>query len=165
MNKYTPNELIEAVLYDKHRIKSYINYLKVLWKIKRSTPDYNELLLIYDFLEQLNFAYFHCLDKDNHLFIYNSSDTDKKKKDNKALHYKDDSVDIIIYLKPDNIITIVVKRKMGFKETHITFSDGNAKINNELEEQLFINCIHLIMDELYQMIRKYRKFGRMGLLC
>ena len=35
MNTFNSNELIESILYDKNRIKSYIKYRQVLWKIKK----------------------------------------------------------------------------------------------------------------------------------
>ena len=52
---------------------------------------------------------------------------------------------------------------MGYKETIFTFKDGGAglHIDNELEEQLFINCTNLLMDELYKTIKKYRRFRRL----
>lgn len=156
-NSFKTNELIESVLYSKNSIKSYFKYRVLLWKIRKSTPDYNTLNTIYDFIDQLNFAYFHCLDDDNRLFI---NDSRTKKSDDRSLIYKDDSVRIILKLKQEDIITLHIERTMGYKQTSITFSNGQVQLSNVLEEQLFINCTNLIMNELYRMIKKYRKFGR-----
>lgn len=160
MYDFRHNELIDAVLYSKHRIRSWFNYRRLLRKIKKSTPDYKMLITIYEFIDQLNFAYFHVLSDTDHLFI---RDSRKSKKDEsvKSLLYKDTGVEIILFLKEYSTITLHIKRGMGYAQTSITFSDGQAVLNNELEEQLFINCTNLIMNELYRMIKKYRKFGRL----
>ena len=157
-NNFESNELIEAVLYNKHRIRSYISYRILLYKIKRSTPNYNMLNTIYNFIDQLNFAYFHCLTDDDLLFILDNRNKNNK---NRSLVYKDGNTEIVFYLKPDNIITLKVRRKMGYKETSYTFKDSESNfLNNKLEEQLFINCTNLLMNELYRMVKKYRKFAR-----
>lgn len=158
MYEFKSNELIEAVLYNENKIKSYINYRILLWKIKRSTPDYNTFLTIYDFIDQLNFAYFHNLDESNSLFIYETNS--KKENRDKSLIYKDSNVKIVLFLKPNNTITLHITRNMGYKQTSITFSNGEVNLQNKLEEQLFINCTNLIMNELYRMVKKYRDFGR-----
>lgn len=162
MNNFKINELIEVVLYDKKRIKSYFKYRILLWKIRRSTPDYSTLETIYDFIDQLNFAFFHCLNDDNHLFIADSRKSSKNKADDRSLLYKDNSVKILLKLKPNNTITLHIERSMGYPSTSITFSNGQVQLNNKLEEQLFINCTNLIMNELYRMIKKYRRFGRIN---
>lgn len=161
MYTFKTNDLIEVVLYDKHKIKSYIKYRKLLRKIKKISPDYNTLEVIYEFLDQLNFAYFCCLDDSNNLFIGDSR-KDKKKPDEKCLIYKDKSVTILLKLQPDDMITMDIERYMGYKKTIFTFKNGEAAqfITNKLEEQLFINCIDLIMDALCRTIKKYRKFRR-----
>lgn len=156
---FKTNELIEAVLYNKHKIKSFIKYRILLRKIKKSTPDYNTFLVIYDFLDQLNFAYFHCLSDENHLFIQNSRKN--KREEIKALRYKDDSVDVIITLSDNEDINIVIKRPMGYSQTIINIHNKEADLGNVLDEQLIINITNLIMNELYRMIKKYRKFGRL----
>lgn len=161
MYEFKTNDLIEVVLHDKHKIRSYIKYRKLLHKIKKISPDYNTLEVIYEFIDQLNFSYFYCLDNDNTLFIGNSR-KDKKKIDEKSLIYKNKSVTILIKLQSDGMITLDIERYMGYKKTVISFKNGEANgiINNKLEEQLFINCIDLIMDALYKTIKKYRKFRR-----
>lgn len=159
MYNFKTNELIEAVLYNKNKIKSFINYLKLLYKIKRISPDYSTLETIYEFIDQLNFAYFYCLDDSNKLFIRDSR-KDSKDKNNKALMYKDNSVTITLTLIPENTISLNIERHMGYKKTSITFENGEPAINNRLEEQLFINCTNVIMDELYNTVKKYRHFRR-----
>lgn len=162
MYNFKTNELIEAVLYSKRKISSWIKYRRLLWKIRRSTPDYKTLLVIYEFIDQLNFAYFHSLTDTDHLFI-NDSRKNKKDEYSKSLMYKDKSngIELTVYLKEYNSITLHIKRNMGYMQTSITFADGQLELNNPLEEQLFINCTNLIMNELYRMIKKYRKFGRL----
>lgn len=158
MYKFETNELIEAVLYNDNKITSFFKYLILLRKIKKSTPDYNTLLTIYDFIDQLNFAYFHCLNDNNRLFI---NDSRKNKKDpTRSLIYKDDTVKIVLFLKEYNMITVHIERAMGYPQTSFTFSSSKIDIDNKLEEQLFINCTNLIMNELYRLVKKYRKFGR-----
>lgn len=163
MLTFNSNDFIDVILYDKNKIKSYIKYRKLLYKIKRISPDYKTLEVIYEFMDQLNYAYFYCLDDDNHLFIGNSRDKKKDKNNNKSLVYKDSSVTISFILKSDSFIELNIKRYMGYKETVFTFKDGGAGlyINNKLEEQLFINCTNLLMDELYKTIKKYRRFRRL----
>lgn len=162
MYNFKRNELIDVVLYDKHKISSYIKYRKLLRKIKKISPDYTTLETIYDFIDQLNYAYFYCLNDENRLFIGNSR-TDKKKDKNKSLMYKDNNVTINLILKPNNYITLDITRYMGYKETSVSFQNGDAGhyINNDLEAQLFMNCTDLIMNELYRTVKKYRRFRRM----
>lgn len=159
MYNFKTNDLIEVVLYNKNKIKSYINYRKLLYKIKRISPDYHTLETIYEFIDQLNFAYFYCLDDSNKLFIKNSR---RNKDDNtkKALIYKDNSVTLTIGLDPGEVIKIEIERHMGYKQTSIEFKNGQAIIDNDLEAQLFINCTNIIMDELYNIIKKYRYYRR-----
>lgn len=159
MNNFKSNDLIEAVLYNNKNISSYIKYRKLLRKIKRISPDYSTLEVIYDFIDQLNYAYFYCLTDENHLFIGDSRNKKEKEK-TKSLIYKDNSVTIMIILKPNDTITLDINRYMGYKHTTITFKNGDAGkyIDNKLQEQLFINSTNLIMDELYKNIKKYRKF-------
>ena len=161
MYNFNTNDLIEAVLYNDNKIKSFIKYKRLLHKLKRLSPDYNTLEIIYEFIDQLNFAYFYCLNEDDHLFI-GSSRKDKKKIEEKSLIYKDKSVTILIKLEADQNITIDIDRYMGYKKTSISFTNGDASgiINNKLEEQLFINCTDLIMDALIKTIRKYRRFRK-----
>lgn len=157
---FNTNDLIEVILYDKHKVRSYIKYKKLIHTLKKITPDYNTLEIIYNFIDQLNFAYFYCLDGDNHLFIGDSR-KNKNKTNEKSLIYKDNSVTILIKLKPDDIISIDIERYMGYKKTCIDFKNNESNIiNNKLEEQLFINCTDLIMDSLCKTIKKYRKFRR-----
>lgn len=159
MYNFNSNDLIEAVLYNKDRIRSYFRYLKLLYKIRRISPDYNTLSIIYEFIDQLNFAYFYCLDDNNKLFI-NDSRKNAKDKDKKALVYKDSSVTITLTLNPEEMIDLKIERHMGYKLTSISFKNGQIILNNKLEEQLFINCTDIIMDELYKTIKKYRRFRR-----
>ena len=159
--EFKRNILIDTVLYNdtENKIKSYIYYSKMLFNLKRSTPSYDNLIEIYDVILFLNFAYFHCLTDEDHLFIAES----RKGKSNiqdKSLIYKDDTVKILLKLKPGNMITLHIDRVMGYPNTSITFEDGNAVINDIIEQQLFINCTNMIMNELYRMIKKYRRFGR-----
>lgn len=158
MYKFNSNELIEAVLYNEHKIKSYFKYRLLLHKIKKLNPDYNTLEIIYEFIEQLNFAYFHCLNNDNKLFIADSRKRNQLYNE-KSLMYKDETVSILLKLKPENTITLHIKRTMGYSETSITFTNGEITLDNKLEEQLFINCTNLIMNEVYRLIKKYRYFG------
>ena len=159
MYNFKSNELIDAVLYNKNKFKSYIRYIKLLYKIKRISPDYTTLETIYEFIDQLNFAYFYCLDDTNKLFIKNSR-KDKDDNTKKALIYKDTNVTITLGLNPNEMISLEIERHMGYKKTSIEFKNGQAIINNELEAQLFINCTNIIMDELYKTIKKYRNFRR-----
>lgn len=159
MYNFTSNNLIEAVLFSKSKIKSYINYRILLYKIKRVAPSYEVLLEIYNFIDQLNFAYFYCLDDSNKLFIKDSR-KENVKNNNKSLLYKDNSVTITITLEPDEYISLHIKRYMGYKETKIKFKNGEVVLNNRLEEQLFINCTDIIMDELYKIVKKYRYFRK-----
>lgn len=160
MYNFKTNELIETILYDKQKIRSYIKYRKLIRKLKKITPDYNTLEIIYDFMDQLNFAYFHCLDEDNHLFIGDSR-KNKNKSNEKSLIYKDKSVSILFKLEPNDIIAIDIERYMGYKKTYISFKNNETNIiNNKLEEQLFINCTDLLMDSLCKIIKRYRKFRR-----
>lgn len=160
MYNFKTNDLIEVVLYDKNKIKSYIKYLKLLYKIKRISPDYSTLEIIYEFIDQLNFAYFYCLDDSNKLFIKNSRKDSKDKSNKKALLYKTNNVTITLTLNHYDAITLDIERHMGYKQTSITFENGQPAIDNKLEEQLFINCTNIIMDELYNTVRKYRHFRR-----
>lgn len=160
MYNFKSNDLIDAVLYDKHKVKSYIKYRLLLFKIRKLNPDYRTLEIIYDFMDQLNFAYFHCLNNENKLFIGDSRRRNQKNTE-KSLMYKDSTVTIILRLKPNDIINLEFKRYMGYPETNITFHNGEITLENKLEEQLFINCTNLIMNELYIIIKKYRKFGRL----
>lgn len=159
MYDFKINDLIESVLYNKDRIRSYIKYRKLLYKIKRISPDYKTLETIYEFLDQLNFAYFYCLDDSNKLFIKNSR-RDKDDNTKKALIYKDNSVTLTLGLDPNETIRIEIERHMGYKKTSIAFQNGQAVINNDLEAQLFINCTNIIMDELYKIVKKYRYYRR-----
>ena len=162
MYNFESNDLIEAVLYDRHKISSYIKYCKLLRKIKRISPDYTTLETIYKFIDQLNYAYFYCLDKENKLFIKESRKNSKKYTNNKSLVYKDDSVTITLSLLPDEKINLYIQRLMGYQATNIEFENGQVVANNKLEEQLFINCTNLIMDELYFMVKKYRYFRKVN---
>lgn len=161
MVEFNSNELIEAVLYSDTKIKSFINYIKLLRKIKKISPDYKTLETIYEFIDQLNYAYFYCLDDTNHLFIKESRKKNNKP-EYKSLIYKDHSVTMSLILKSDDYITLDIERHMGYKQTSITFKNREAgqHINTKLEQQLFINCTNLIMNELYKTVKKYRKFGR-----
>lgn len=159
MYEFKTNDLIESVLYNKHKIKSYFKYRKLIHRLKKLSPDYNTLEIIYDFIDQLNFAYFYCLNEDNTLFIANSR-KGKNKLGEKSLMYKNSDVKILIKLQADDIITMDISRNMGYSNTTISFKNGEAAINNKLEEQLFINCTDLIMDSLCKIIKKYRKFRR-----
>lgn len=160
MYNFKTNELIEAVLYNKRNVKSYIKYRLLLRKIKKLNPDYNVLEVIYDFMDQLNFAYFHCLNNENKLFIGDSRKRNQLNNE-KSLLYRDENVNIMIRLKPENTLNLTIKRSMGYTETSITFSNGEVQLENKLEEQLFINCTNLIMNELYKIIKRYRYFGRL----
>ncbi len=153
------NRFIDAVLYNDNKIKSFINYIILLRDIRKSSPSYSNLLEIYDFIIFLNFTYFHCLNDSNHLFIAESR-KGKDKNQEKSLIYKDENVKMILKLKPKNIITLHISRNMGYTDTSITFEDGNAELTSKIQEQLFINCTNLIMNELYRMVKKYRKYGR-----
>lgn len=159
MYDFKTNDLIEVVLYNKNKIRSYIKYRKLLRKIKKISPDYTTLETIYEFIDQLNFAFFYCLDDTNKLFIKNSR-KDKNDSTKKALMYKDSNVTITLGLNPNEVINLEIERHMGYKRTSIEFKNGQAVINNDLEAQLFINCTNIIMDELYKTIKKYRYYRR-----
>ena len=129
MYNFKSNELIDAVLYNKNKFKSYIRYTKLLYKIKRISPDYTTLETIYEFIDQLNFAYFYCLDDTNKLFIKNSR-KDKDDNTKKALIYKDTNVTITLGLNPNEMISLEIERHMGYKKTSIEFKNGQAITNN-----------------------------------
>lgn len=144
----------------KHDFKAWLKLMSIKRKIKKTSPTYDTLMEIYDFLLILKDTYAYNMDMGLHLTagsipsdIYNGS-----------IVYEEDTFRIIFLLssKPNGvkIIDVELSKKNTKQKDRKTykFIDGESyKFKDVYDEECVLFIVSNIMDSLYNLITYYYK--------
>ena len=145
----------------KYDLKSYLELRKLIKQLKKTSPDYDMLMSIYEFIRLLEDIYMYSSSDTTHNLFSGTLPTNNY--DGGAFIYKEEYFNIKFLLRnQDRSINIETERQMKLKKekNKISFRDGEAEINNKYEEEYFQFIIACIMNALIDLIKYYYKNKR-----
>ena len=160
MNTSKVNRFFEPIMNKKKKfdIIGYFKLKKMIRQLKKTSPDFNMLMEIYEFLLMLEQVY-----------LYGKSNTTKHclfgatvpKNFDGAIIF-DNGEFVIKYLlsKNNKRIAIEGSKNSGRSVFKYDFYDGENIIENDIDEQRFLLIISCLMDSLCDLIVYYYKNKR-----
>lgn len=139
----------------KHYLPSYIELRKLLKMIKNTSPSFDMMMQIYDFIKLIESLYMYGNDESHYLF----SATVPKGYD-AAMIYKEKNFEIKYVLrKEDKRISIQTSKTSRTDKNlnTISFNEGENVIHNIIDEQRFLFIIACLMNGLSELIIYYYK--------
>ena len=137
----------------KHYLPSYIELKSLLKKIKKTSPSFDMMIEIYEFIKLLERVYLYGNSENHYLF----SATVPKGYD-ASMIYKENNFEICYLLKKNgkeiNIQTKGTTRN-GINKNYISFHEGDNVINNKVDEQSFLFIVACLMNGLSELITYY----------
>ena len=138
----------------KHYLPSYIELKRLLRMIKKTSPDFNMMMEIYNFIKLLEDVYMYGNDPSHNLF----SATVPKGYD-AAMIYAENNFEIKFVLgksiNNDNEINIQTRRttrSSGEKTKSLKFNEGDDIINNIEDEQFFLFIVSCLMNGVAELV-------------
>ena len=138
----------------KHYLPSYIELKRLLRMIKKTSPDFNMMMEIYNFIKLLENVYMYGNDPSHNLF----SATVPKGYD-AAMIYAENNFEIKFVLgksiNNDNEINIQTRRttrSSGEKTKSLKFNEGDDIINNIEDEQFFLFIVSCLMSGVAELV-------------
>lgn len=155
-NKEEVNIFIKPIFDKKHKhcLTSYIELKKLLRMIKKTSPDFNMMMEIYNFIRLLEDVYMYGNDPSHNLF----SATVPKGYD-AAMIYAENNFEIKFVIgrtiNNDNEINIQTRRttrSSGEKTKSLKFNEGDDIINNIEDEQFFLFIVSCLMSGVAELV-------------
>lgn len=156
------NIFLEPILTRKSKfdIKSYIKLIKVLRLLKRSAPDFNMLMSIYEFLVDLHDIYMYNIDMGFHISAgslpYDSYIG--------SIVYREDTFKIIYLLSMDKnnkgVINIEMSKNSGTNKDKILYKFIDGEMYNKpykYDEQRILFIEACLMNSVSNLIKHYYK--------
>lgn len=138
----------------KHYLPSYIELKRLLRMIKKTSPDFNMMMEIYNFIKLLEDVYMYGNDPSHNLF----SATVPKGYD-AAMIYAENNFEIKFVIgrtiNNDNEINIQTRRttrSSGEKTKSLKFNEGDDIINNIEDEQFFLFIVSCLMSGVAELV-------------
>lgn len=159
------NFFVKPIIMRKHKfdIKSWIEYKRVIKKCKKTSPSFDDLCEIYDFLTIIRKSYMYGNSLDFHLFI-GSIPKGYTKNNSCSIFYKDNGFNIgFILLRDTRTINIEITRNGQSKKDDrelISFVDGEYKFKDIYDQEKFLFITSCLMDGLCELISYYYKNKR-----
>ena len=142
----------------KHYLPSYIELRKLLKMIKKTSPSFNMMMEIYNFIKLLESIYMYGND-DNH-FLFSAT---VPKGYDAAMIYVEGNFEIKFVLRRTldideiNIQTRRTTRSSNNITKNISFVEGDDVINNKEDEQWFLFIIACLMNGVAELVTYYYK--------
>lgn len=155
-NKEEVNIFIRPIFDKKHKhcLTSYIELKKLLRMIKKTSPDFNMMMEIYNFIRLLEDVYMYGNDPSHNLF----SATVPKGYD-AAMIYAENNFEIKFVIgrtiNNDNEINIQTRRttrSSGEKTKSLKFNEGDDILNNIEDEQFFLFIVSCLMSGVAELV-------------
>lgn len=158
MEKEKVNIFIKPIFDKKHKhdLHSYIELKRLLKKLKKTSPSFDMMMEMYDFIKLLENIYMYGNNENHYLF----SATIPKGYD-AAMIYVESNFEIKFVLKENdkeiNIQTRRTTRSSNNNTNTIRFCEGDNVINDIYDEQSFLFIIACLMNGLSELIMYYYK--------
>ena len=137
----------------KHYLPSYIELRKLLKMIKKTSPSFDMMMEIYNFIKLLETLYMYGNDESHYLFS-----ATVPKGYNAAMIYKEKNFEIKYILRTaDKHISIQTSRnyRTSKESDTISFNEGDNIIKDIIDEQRFLFIIACLMNGLSEFIIYY----------
>lgn len=155
-DKENINMFIKPIFDKKHKhyLPSYIELKKLLKKISKTSPSFDMMMEMYEFIKLLEVIYMYGNDENHYLF----SATVPKGYD-AAMIYVENNFEIKFVLREEdreiNIQTRRTSRSSNANTRNIKFHEGDNVINGTEDEQAFLFIIACLMNGLSELITYY----------
>ena len=143
----------------KHYLPSYIELKRLLRMIKKTSPDFNMMMEIYNFIKLLEEIYMYGNDSSHNLFSARVP-----KGYDAAMIYAENSFEIKFVLGKsidnDNEINIQTRRttrSSGERTKSLKFNEGENIIHSKEDEQSLLFIISCLMNGLIELMMYYYK--------
>ena len=143
----------------KHYLPSYIELKRLLRMIKKTSPDFNMMMEIYNFIKLLEEIYMYGNDSSHNLFSARVP-----KGYDAAMIYAENNFEIKFVLGKsidnDNEINIQTRRttrSSGERTKSLKFNEGENIIHSKEDEQSLLFIISCLMNGLIELMMYYYK--------
>lgn len=157
------NEYIKPIIMRKRKfdIKAWIAYRKLIKKCKKTSPSFNQMCDIAEFLEILRESYMYGNNDNFHLFTgtlpkgytrLNACSMFYKEKDNFSIGF--------VLLKDTRTINIEIDRRgqtIKSDKEHISFVDGQYQFKSIYDQEKFLFITSCLMSGVCELITYYFK--------
>ena len=157
------NEYIKPIIMRKRKfdIKAWIAYRKLIKKCKKTSPSFNQMCDIAEFLEILRESYMYGNNDNFHLFTgtlpkgytrLNACSMFYKEKDNFSIGF--------VLLKDPRTINIEIDRRgqtIKSDKEHISFVDGQYQFKSIYDQEKFLFITSCLMSGVCELITYYFK--------
>lgn len=158
------NEYIKPIIMKKHKfdIKAWIAYKKLIRKCKKTSPSFNQMCEIAQFIELLRESYMYSNTDNFHLFI-GTLPKGHTRLDACSMFYKekDSGFSIgFILLKNTREINIEINRtgqNIKSEKEIISFVDGQYQFKSVYDQEKFLFITSCLMDGVCELITYYFK--------
>lgn len=157
------NEYVKPIIMRKHKhdIKAWFAYRKIIKKCKTTSPSFDQMCNIAEFLEIIRISYMYGNNDNFHLFIGTLPKGYTKLNACSMFYKENDNFTIgFILLKESRNINIEITRRgqtiRNEKET-ISFTDGQYVFKDIYDQEKFLFVTSCLMDGVSELITYYFK--------
>jgi hypothetical protein len=156
------NEFIAPIIMrkNKHDIKAWISYRKLIKKCKKMSPSFDEMCKISEFLDIIRYSYMYGNNDKFHLFI-GTTPKGYNKSNSCSMFYKGEDFSIgFILLKDTRTISIEIYRKgqnVKLETERIHFIDGEYEFKDIYDEEKFLFMTSCLMTGVTELVTYYFK--------
>lgn len=151
------NMFIKPIFDKKHKyhLSSYLELRSVLRNIKKTSPSFDMMMEMYEFIKLIEEIYMYGNNEGHYLFS-----AIVPKGYDAAMIYKENNFDIKYVLRrSDKHISIKITRasRNNKADEFISFNEGDNVIKNIIDEQKFLFIVACLMNGLSELIVYYYK--------
>lgn len=151
------NMFIEPILNKKkkYHLGSYIQLKRLIRKLNKTSPSFDMMLEMHEFIKLLERLYMYGNDNNHYLFSATIP-----KGYSAAMIYKEDNFEIKYVLREnDKLIAIecITKSQNTKHSRKVQFHEGDNIIKDKYDEELFLFIISCLMNGLIELMTYYYK--------
>lgn len=151
----------------KHDMAAWFMKRKLLKIINKTSPSFNMMVQIHEFLSLLREVYMYDNNDKFHLFLATEPRYNKKNNKSLAMIYKENGFYIkfilVIENSGKNQINIEINRK-GQNSTdieHISFYDGEYEFKSIYDQEKMLYITSCLMDGVKELVEYYYKYKKL----
>ena len=136
----------------KHHFKSYIELRRLIKNINKTSPSFDMMIEIHEFLKIIRNVYMYADYENHNLFL-----AEIPKNYDAAMIYKESNFAIKYVLKKKSKLIMIEITRNTIKEDKeiISFCEGDDIIKNVYDEQKFLFIISCLMNSVVNLMKYY----------
>lgn len=156
------NMFIEPIIMKKkkHDLKAWIAKCKLVRKLNKTSPSFDMMVHIHEFLSVLRDVYMYDNNSIFHLFLAGVNNKNYNSRNTLAMIYKENGFSLKFVLETDSKkINIEITRNGQNRSDieRISFFDGQYEVKNIYDEEKMLFIISCLMSGVIELVDNYYK--------